>query len=176
VVRDEAGREMSNETSAVNAAAPKREVYVPAWVTWPSWLLSIAGLGVSIYLTIEHYDTKLVLSCPNTGKINCVKVTTSVYSKLFGIPVALLGLLFFVGMVGLCAPFVWRWLWTKWIRIAAVSIGIVFVARLVWAELFRINAICLWCTSVHVITLILFILVLIGSTFITVLDPLPEDE
>jgi uncharacterized membrane protein len=27
---------------------------------------------------------------------------------------------------------------------------------LVWAELFRIDAICLWCTAVHVITVVLF--------------------
>jgi uncharacterized membrane protein len=30
------------------------------------------------------------------------------------------------------------------------------VFYLVWAELFRINAICLWCTVVHALTLVLF--------------------
>jgi uncharacterized membrane protein len=37
-----------------------------------------------------------------------------------------------------------------------VIVGILFVLYLVWAELFRINAICLYCTGVHVITFILF--------------------
>ena len=155
----------------------RREVYVPAWLIASTLLLSLVGLGISIYLTIEHYDTKLSLSCPNTGKINCAKVTTSIYSKLFGVPVALLGLLFFVGMVVMCLPWLWRMLWLRWVRIAAVSIGVLFIARLVWAEFFRINAICLWCTSVHILTLVLFVLVVLGSTYITVLDPLdPLDD
>ncbi len=38
---------------------------------------------------------------------------------------------------------------------------VVFVCYLIWAELFRINAICLWCTVVHALTLVLFALVLV---------------
>jgi uncharacterized membrane protein len=41
---------------------------------------------------------------------------------------------------------------------------------LFYAELFGIDAICLWCTSVHVLTLILF-----GSTvFATLSYPFPD--
>ena len=54
------------------------------------------------YLTYEHYDTAAVLACPSTGAIDCIKVTTSTYSKVFGVPVALLGLLYFVAMTPLC--------------------------------------------------------------------------
>jgi uncharacterized membrane protein len=38
---------------------------------------------------------------------------------------------------------------------------VVFVLYLVWAELFRIDAICLWCTVVHVVTLALFAVVVL---------------
>ena len=34
---------------------------------------------------------------------------------------------------------------------------------LVWAELFRIHAICLWCTVVHVLTFALWVAVLFGQ-------------
>ena len=34
---------------------------------------------------------------------------------------------------------------------------------LVWAELYRIHAICLWCTAVHVVTFLLWIVVLFGQ-------------
>jgi uncharacterized membrane protein len=34
--------------------------------------------------------------------------------------------------------------------------------RLIWAELFRINAICLWCTAVHILTIALFTIVAIA--------------
>ena len=34
---------------------------------------------------------------------------------------------------------------------------------LVWAELFRIEAICLWCTGVHAVTLALFAVVALDA-------------
>jgi uncharacterized membrane protein len=47
----------------------------------------------------------------------------------------------------------------------------VFVIYLVWAELFRLEAICLWCTVVHVVTVLLLGLVLVGEAFVE-----PADE
>jgi uncharacterized membrane protein len=120
--------------------------------------LCIAGLLVSAYLTYENFTASTTLACPDTGAINCAKVTTSDYSRLAGIPVALLGLLFFAGMTLLCTPPLWRQRspWPGRARLAAVTVGLLFVFYLVWAELFRINAICLWCTVVHALTLLLF--------------------
>ena len=60
------------------------------WQPIATLLLSIAGLGVSIYLTITHFD-KVALVCSDNGTINCDKVTTSPQSEIFGIPVAMLG-------------------------------------------------------------------------------------
>jgi len=123
--------------------------------------LCIVGLLVSAYLTYEHFTASTTLACPNTGAINCAKVTSSEYSRLAGIPVALLGLLFFAGMTLLCAPQLWRSRspWPGRARLAAATVGLLFVFYLVWAELFRINAICLWCTVVHALTLVLFAVV-----------------
>jgi uncharacterized membrane protein len=44
-------------------------------------------------------------------------------------------------------------------RLAFVGAGLLMVLYLVWAEFFGVSAICLWCTSVHVITFLLFVLV-----------------
>ncbi len=41
--------------------------------------------------------------------------------------------------------------------------GVAMVLHLVYAELFQIDAICLWCTTVHVITVILFAVVLVAE-------------
>ena len=49
-------------------------------------------------------------------------------------------------------------------RIVAATSGVGFILYLIWAELFQINAICLWCTAVHLITLTLFGTLLIGQT------------
>ena len=41
------------------------------------------------------------------------------------------------------------------------------VLRLIYAELFQIDAICLWCTAVHVITVALFIAVVVGEALVS---------
>jgi uncharacterized membrane protein len=48
-------------------------------------------------------------------------------------------------------------------RLAAVTAGAVFVLYLVWVELFRVDAICLWCTAVHVLAVALFAVVALAS-------------
>jgi uncharacterized membrane protein len=127
--------------------------------------LSVVGLAVSAYLTYEHYSASTTLACPDTGAISCAKVTSSTYADVLGVPVALLGLLFFVGMTALSLPAVWRSAspWPARARLAAVTSGVVFVVYLVWAELFRIDAICLWCTVVHVVTVALFAVIVLAA-------------
>jgi hypothetical protein len=49
----------------------------PTWATPLTLLLCLAGLRVSLYLTIAHYNANTVLPCPDTGVVNCVQVTTS---------------------------------------------------------------------------------------------------
>lgn len=139
-------------------------VAAPSWVPGATITVSLLGLLAAAYLTFEHFTSSTTLACPETGVVNCAKVTTSTYSTAFGIPVAVLGLVFFVGMVALCLPAVWRRdsQVVRLGRLGAVSIGAVFVLYLLWAELFKINAICLWCTAVHVLTLVLFGIVVIG--------------
>jgi uncharacterized membrane protein len=124
-----------------------------------TWILALLGMGVSIYLTLAHYTTAVTLACSANGLVNCEKVTTSSWSMVFGVfPVALLGLLFYVFMVAVCSPWAWQ---AKipaiyWARLGAVIVGMGFVLYLLWAELIEIGNICLWCTSVHVLTFLLF--------------------
>ncbi len=147
---------------------------VPVWVPVVSLVLCMAGLAVSAFLTYEHYTSSTTLSCPSTGVIDCLKVTESSYATVFGIPVAVLGLLFFVAATPLCMPAAWRSPIRAlvWVRIGGAAVGVVFVLYLVWAELFRIDAICLWCTSVHVITVLLFFVICFGTALIDS----PDDE
>ena len=127
----------------------------------PRWRLgalipAVLGLIAAGYLTIEHYTSSTTLACPETSAINCAKVTTSSYSHVAGVPVALAGLLYFVVMVALLAPPAWHSRRLDVVRIAGAVLGVVSVFYLVWAELFRINAICLWCTAVHICTVAMF--------------------
>ena len=132
----------------------------------------VAGLGVSIYLTLTHYTKVVSLVCSNNGAINCEKVTTSPQSMVFGIPVAVLGLVFFVSMFVLVLPRIYERpeLIIARVRLGSSIVGIGFVLYLLYCELFIIHAICLWCSSVHILTFIIFCLVVSGWPEVTAND------
>ncbi|MEV4255417.1 vitamin K epoxide reductase family protein [Spirillospora sp. NPDC049652] len=151
---------MTQETAAPAGAKPARAAG-GRWFPALAWPLTVAGLAISIYLTYSHYDKK-ALVCSANATIDCHAVTTSKYSKLLGVPLPLLGLLFFVGFAVLITP------WAlnnaapllRWGRLASAALGVLFVVYLVTVELAVLDKICLWCTGVHIITILLFILVL----------------
>ena len=124
--------------------------------------LSLAAVAVASYLTVTHYSDPAALACPDTGVVNCTLVTTSSWSVFLGVPVAVLGLAWSLVMLGLTLPWAWRTasVGLDRARLAASGVGAVAVLYLVYVELFRIGAICLWCTAVHVLTVCLFAVVL----------------
>ena len=169
--RDRNARDQARNGAARNGAAARgpRTIEVsdgpaergPApWLQITTFVLALAGLGVSIYLTIAHFTESALAGCSESGLVNCTKVTTSAESYVFGIPVAVLGLAFFVFGVVIMSPWAWRATRREihLARIASLVVGIGFVLYLLYAELFTIGSICLYCTSVHVITFVLFVL------------------
>jgi len=141
------------------------------WQPIASLLLSIYGLGASIYLTITHFQPK-ALACVSNATFNCEKVTQSPQSEIFGIPVAFLGLFFFVPMILLCLPVAWRAADRRvhLARLALSVTGVGMIIYLISAELFIIKAICIWCSSVHVATLLLFIIIATASPIVLAPD------
>ncbi|HEX7299725.1 MAG TPA: vitamin K epoxide reductase family protein [Solirubrobacteraceae bacterium] len=104
-------------------------------------VLAVVGLGVAAYLTYVHYEG-LRPVCGLGG--DCEKVQSSEWSKLAGVPVALLGLLAYASI--LVALLVRR----EEALIAAALIALVgfgFSAYLTYRELFTIDAICPWCVA-----------------------------
>jgi uncharacterized membrane protein len=129
-----------------------------------SFVIALLGSVISAYLTVEHFTTSATLACPETGAINCQKVTTSAWSHLGPVPVAVLGLAYFVGMAVLCSPPAWRVRALSPLRTGGAVVGVLTALCLVWVELFQVDAICLWCTAVHVCALGLLITVLWASS------------
>jgi uncharacterized membrane protein len=112
-------------------------------------VLALAGLGVASYLTYIHY--KGINPACGLGA-NCVKVQTSEWSKLAGVPVALLGLIGYA--VILASLFVPGELGLMTGALVAL-IGFGFSLYLTYRELFTIHAICEWCvTSAVLMTLL----------------------
>ncbi len=115
-------------------------------------VLSVIGLGVAIYLTYVHYSgTKP--AC--TAGASCIKVQTSQWSKLAGVPVALIGLIGYIAILGsLLAPDREE---SRLATLGLTLIGFLFSGYLTYRELFSIHAICEWCASSAVILTILLI-------------------
>jgi uncharacterized membrane protein len=138
------------------------------WQPILTLILSICGLGVATYLTITHYDTHVSLVCADNGAINCEKVTTSPQSVVFGIPVAVLGLAFFLPMIAMCLPAAWRSA-DRRIHLARLIVSVIGIGTIIYlliAELFIIKAICLWCSGIHVITFILFVIIVTATPIV----------
>jgi uncharacterized membrane protein len=150
----------------VTATEPREETSrVARWVAPTSLAIALGGVAVSTYLTIAHYTDPKVLACSSSGTIDCERVTTSAQSTFLGIPVALLGLLWFVGMTVLCLPVAWRSgsRIVHLTRLFGAIAGVGFALWLVYAELIIIGAICLWCTVAHLLAFGLFVVVAITA-------------
>lgn len=143
-------------------SAPARAGRAPAWVQVASLGLSLLALGIASYLTVAHYADPAALACPDTGIVNCTLVTTSSWSVILGVPLAVLGLAWAAAMLGLSTPWAWRSRapWVDRSRLALSGAGALMVLYLVYVELFRIGAICLWCTGMHATAICLFGVVL----------------
>lgn len=138
------------------------ELRVPRWAEVATLLLSLIGLGLSIYLSITHFDKQLLV-CSGTGVIDCAKVTTSAQSRFLGIPVAFLGLANYTVMTALNTPWAWRSR-HRWIHVTRFVLGMLsmcFVLWLIYAEVIIIGNICLYCTGVHLTTFVLLIVLTI---------------
>ena len=138
--------------------ATARRRALPRWTTTTTLGLSLLAVGLTAYLTITHYTDPTALACPDTGIVNCTAVTTSSWSVILGVPVALIGLLWAASMTALNSSWAWRSSarWLDAARLVLSGAGALMVFYLVYVELFRVDAICLWCTGVHLTTIALF--------------------
>jgi uncharacterized membrane protein len=140
-------------------------------------------MAVSAYTLWVHYNPGALI-CASVGTIDCRAVLTSPESVILHIPVPYFGVVFFVAMGALSLPVAWRaTAWVHWARLALAIVGIASVIYLLYTELFTVKKICLWCTSVHLITFVLFIIVvtstptlLARSRFLAHLNSVPSES
>jgi uncharacterized membrane protein len=137
-------------------------------------VLGLVGLLVSAYLVSTHYFADQVpLACATGGIVDCEEVTTSTASMLGPVPVAVLGLLWFVAFLGLLVARRRQPGWRLMVAQVGWTIaGLVFVFYFVYAELFLIGAICLWCTAVHAVVVVLFLISVYEATAPSVTESL----
>jgi uncharacterized membrane protein len=119
------------------------------WLDIAIPVLSIIGLGASIYLTyVEVTHTRAL--CGPVGDCNAVQ--SSPYAKLFGVvPIGLVGA---IGYIAILITWLWRRFRTDSLSRVAGPImygmalfGMLFSIYLTYLELFVIHAVCIWCLS-----------------------------
>ncbi|MFN7037078.1 MAG: vitamin K epoxide reductase family protein [Bellilinea sp.] len=123
-----------------------------------AWLTAVIGLLDSIYLTILKLSNNKSLCIQGVG--DCWSVNTSIYSEIFGIPIAILG----AGAYGFILILLWAEHRTPlihpyagFILFGVTLIGIIYSAYLTYLEIAVIKAICPFCVVSAVAMLILFI-------------------
>jgi uncharacterized membrane protein len=98
----------------------------------------LVGTGIAAYLTYVHY-THTSPICTTGG---CEKVQRSKYAELVGVPVALLGLVTYVLLIGIAFA---RGVEAAFAGVLVAFVGVAFSGYLLWAQLGPIGAICQWC-------------------------------
>jgi uncharacterized membrane protein len=113
-------------------------------------VVAVLAIGLTAYLTYVHYSGAKP-AC--TAGQSCLKVQTSLWSKLDGVPVALIGLLGYIGiLLSLLAPDRDE---TRLATLGMTLAGFGFSAYLTYREIFSIKAICEECVSSFVLIAIL---------------------
>ncbi len=120
-------------------------------------ILGLIGFVVSLYLTIQHF-TLTKGACDVNQTISCSLVNSSIYSEIFGVPVAVFGLLWFAALFVLAWSAYKRNDKSAEKRLLYWNIaGLVFVLYLIFAEIL-LKKICPLCTVVHGVVLVTLIL------------------
>ncbi|PFK33805.1 hypothetical protein COI93_18035 [Bacillus cereus] len=115
-------------------------------------IISVLGFCLSVYLYISHLSSNFF--CP-VG--DCLKVNSSSYAQIKGIPISALGMLYYLLLLILTyfskKVFVVR-LIKYWLLV-----GLAFSLYLTYLELFEIKAICIWCV-------VSFGLIIVGNVIV----------
>lgn len=121
-------------------------------------VLALLGLLDSWYLA-QSAATQTDLVCDIQGLDGCNIVAQSEYSRIFGIPLADFGLLFYallLGSVLVSARFDRPWFYT-WLLVLT-GLGSLASIYFVYVQLGMIGAVCIYCIASAIITWLSFLL------------------
>lgn len=126
------------------------------WLPWAMVLVATLGFIDATYLSAKHY-THTTIPCSITH--GCEIVTTSAYSQMFGIPVALLGAIYYFAVLAGLFVAIDRGDQKLFKIVASCTVlGLGASAWFVIVQLFILKAICQWCMVSALTSTVLFIL------------------
>ncbi len=129
-------------------------------VAWLSATLGFVGFIDALYLTFEHYSGGQVTCIVVSG---CDKILSGPYSEVFGIPIALIGVLYYLFVFSAALFFLFGNS-HKLFRLALLASSVGFLASLwfVSLQLFIVKAICFYCMISAFCSVILFLLAVLS--------------
>jgi uncharacterized membrane protein/protein-disulfide isomerase len=134
---------------------------------------AVLGLGASSWSSYVHYSLLTVPGytsfCDVSGAISCTQAYLSQYGSLWGVPVALGGVVYFATVLliaGVAGQSSARGRENVPAYVFALStVALAFVLYLGWASLFKLNTVCLLCATTYVAVIALFIISAGATTF-----------
>jgi vitamin-K-epoxide reductase (warfarin-sensitive) len=109
-------------------------------------VLAVAGIAVSSLSLYHHYGTSKTSFCDIGENFNCDIVNRSTYSTLLGIPVALIGILGYLALLGLATLYRDKTETPILLLVASVG-GLGFALYLTYVEKFILATWCILCLS-----------------------------
>ena len=124
-------------------------------------LLALLGLLIAVYLILHTLGFYGELVC---GSGSCETVQTSKYANFLGLPVAGWGVAWYAAVLALALlsvqPAFADATWPPRLILLLAAGGLAFSGYLTYLELFVIHAICWWCVTSAVLTVLIFLLAL----------------
>jgi len=129
-------------------------------IGWALLAVSLLGFIDAAYLSAKFYLGETPTCFLLKG---CDVVTTSSYSSVAGVPIALFGALFYLAVFVLSLAFLDRRApkLLKWIGAISVP-GFLFTLYLVYLQFFVLHALCIYCMFSALTSTTVFVLALIG--------------
>src|SRR5215203_3539756 len=127
---------------------------------------AVLGLGASSWSSYVHYSLLTVPGytsfCDVSGAISCTQAYLSHYGSLWGVPVALGGVIYFATVLliaGVAGQGSVKARENVPAYVFALStIALAFVLYLAWASFFKLNTVCLLCAATYVSVIALFVI------------------
>jgi len=146
---------MSAKSSIMNDSRPGAARH-PALIYGPAMLVSLIGLGDSIYLTVQHLTGQSVRCTVTTG---CSAVLSSHYATIAGVPTAAFGALAYFAAFSLATLATFGYERARTALTILVAPMLMMTLWLLYVQMFALRAFCEYCLLSAGMTLTLVALV-----------------
>lgn len=138
--------------------------------------LNFVAVLITLYLSYIYFRPEASSVCTINETWDCSVVHASQYAALFGVPVAILGLVAYLFLLGSAWALardlkfykIIKWLRPirlMWIMFAVIAVGVLFSGYLSYIELFELKALCYFCVAQQIIIIVdLFMMLSVLST------------